>query len=114
MTSTTKRAKCLSGSHSSTDGGRRYPVARSIMRKLLKAYHPAMHRGRINASILLKIAQCAKSDRLLVYRFRGSNHIDIINRPEERALARVSKDGHRQGRAGVHPSRRRASHGSSG
>jgi hypothetical protein len=38
---------------------------------------------------------------LLVHRFRSSNHIDIINqpRPEERALARVSKDGRRQGRA---------------
>jgi hypothetical protein len=41
-------------------------------------------------------------------RFRGSNHIDIIRqpRPVERALARVSKDGHRRGRAGGHPSRR--------
>jgi hypothetical protein len=51
-----------------------------------------------------------------VQRFRSSNHIDIINqpRPEERALARVSKDRHRRDRAGVHPSRRRATHGSSG
>jgi catechol 2,3-dioxygenase-like lactoylglutathione lyase family enzyme len=38
------------------------------MRKLLKAYHPAMQRGRINASILLNIAQCAKSDRLLDFK----------------------------------------------
>ena len=35
MTSTTKRARCFSGSHSSTDGGRRNPVWRSIVRKLL-------------------------------------------------------------------------------
>src|SRR5271154_4167096 len=37
----------------------------------------------------------------LVHRFRSLNHIDIINqpRPEERALARVSKDGRRQGHA---------------
>jgi hypothetical protein len=44
----------------------------------------------------------------LVERFRGSNHIDIIHqpRPEERALARVSKDSHRRDRAGGHPSRR--------
>src|SRR5262249_30272593 len=38
----------------------------------------------------------------------------INPRPEERARARVSKDGHGQDRASVHPSRRRASHGSSG
>ena len=52
----------------------------------------------------------------LAHRFRSSNHIDIISkpRPEERAFARVSKDGHRRDRASVHPSRRRASHGSSG
>ena len=33
-------------------------------------------------------------------RFRASNYIDVINqpRPEERALARVSKDGHKRGR----------------
>jgi hypothetical protein len=76
-------------------------------------------------------------DLKLVPRFPGSNHIDIINqpRPEERAPksglpdfgismvpksatadfdARVSKDGHRRDRAGGDPSRRRASHGSSG
>src|SRR5436190_22650866 len=65
MTSTTKRAKCLSGSHSSTDGGRRYAVARSIVRKLLKSAHPETKKGRINVSILPDAAQCAKSDRLL-------------------------------------------------
>src|SRR3954454_23773126 len=35
ITSTTNRARCLSGSHSSTDGGSRKPVSRSIGRKLL-------------------------------------------------------------------------------
>src|SRR6266478_6327090 len=65
MTSTTKRAKCLSGSHSSTDGGRRYAVARSIVRKLLKSAHPETKKGQINVSILPDAAQCAKSDRLL-------------------------------------------------
>src|SRR6266478_116706 len=44
----------------------------------------------------------------LVHRFHGTNHIDIIHqpRPEERALARVSKDGHLRDRARGHPSRR--------
>jgi hypothetical protein len=53
--------------------------------------------------------------RTLAQRFRGSNHIDLIHqpRPEERAVARVSKDGHRRDRANLDPSRRRASHGSS-
>jgi Phage integrase, N-terminal SAM-like domain len=35
ITSTMNRAKCFSGSHSSTEGGSRYPVFRSIARKLL-------------------------------------------------------------------------------
>jgi len=46
---------------------------------------------------------------MLVERFRGSNHIDIIDthRPEERRSSRrVSKDGPKQDRACVHPSRR--------
>src|SRR5215471_15018272 len=45
----------------------------------------------------------------LVQRFHGSNHIEINHhrpRPEERALARVSKDGHKRDRARGHPSRR--------
>src|SRR5258708_21617900 len=41
MTSTIKRAKCLSGSHSSTDGGRRYAVSRSIVRKLSNRIPPS-------------------------------------------------------------------------
>src|SRR5262249_18349431 len=65
MTSTTKRAKCLSGSHSSTDGGKRYPVSRSIVRKLLKGVPPSHEQRRINASILPNSAPRAKSDRLL-------------------------------------------------
>src|SRR5258705_395764 len=36
-----KRAKCLSGSHSSTDGGRRYAVSRSIVRKLSNGIPPS-------------------------------------------------------------------------
>ncbi len=57
-------------------------------------------RGEVNAAVLCGGFACADG-LYLVHRFRSSNHIDIINqpRPEERALARVSKDGHRQGRA---------------
>jgi hypothetical protein len=40
-------------------------------------------------------------------------HIVNKSHPEERALARVSKDG-REFVPCIHPSRRRASHGSSG
>jgi hypothetical protein len=39
--------KCLSGSHSSTDGGKRYPVSRSIVRKLLNGVPPS-HEERPN------------------------------------------------------------------
>src|SRR3954463_9695131 len=35
ITSTTNGARCVFGSHSSTDGGNRNPVSRSIGRKLL-------------------------------------------------------------------------------
>ncbi len=50
----------------------------------------------------------ASFEQRLVQRFRGLNHIDIIYqpRPEERALARFSKDGHKRDRARGHPSRR--------
>jgi hypothetical protein len=42
ITSTTNRARCCSGSHSSSDGGSRNPVARSNCRKLLiKPAQPA-------------------------------------------------------------------------
>src|SRR5712671_319450 len=79
MTSTTKRAKCLSGSHSSTDGGRRYPVARSIVRKLLTSAHPETKKGRINVSILPAAAQCAKSDRLLGAPIKSRTCIEHCN-----------------------------------
>jgi hypothetical protein len=39
-------------------------------------------------------------------RFESYRHINEP-RPEERALARVSKDGHKRNRASGHPSRRR-------
>jgi hypothetical protein len=40
LTSTTNRAKCRSGSHSSADGGSRNPVCRSTSRKLLIPHPP--------------------------------------------------------------------------
>src|SRR5450759_111409 len=36
-----KRARCFSGSHSSTDGGSKNPVSRSIVRKLLTVRRPS-------------------------------------------------------------------------
>ncbi len=41
ITSTTNRARCFSGNHSSTDGGNKKPVCRSIVRKLLIASRPS-------------------------------------------------------------------------
>src|SRR5207342_1317428 len=45
----------------------------------------------------------------LVPRFRGFDYYRHIvePRPEERRIARVSKDGHKRDRASGHPSRRR-------
>src|SRR5258706_14198301 len=57
----------------------------------------ACKRGWSSASIMV-----------LVQRLDGTYDVDIIHqpRPEERALARVSKDGHRRDCACGHPSRR--------
>src|SRR5271166_1439718 len=63
ITSTTKRAKCLSGSHSSTDGGNKKPVCRSIVRKLLIGNRTC--HARINARFYRDPATAVKSDRLL-------------------------------------------------
>jgi hypothetical protein len=48
----------------------------------------------------------------LAHHLRGSNHFDIIHKPhpEERALARVSKDGG-TARTRSHPSRRAVKNG---
>src|SRR6201987_6116032 len=63
ITSTTNRARCRSGSHSSTDGGSRKPVSRSIGRKLLMR---GDLRGRRNSlSFYRRLPRRVKSDRLL-------------------------------------------------
>src|SRR5271157_5029728 len=67
ITSTTKRAKCLSGSHSSTDGGRRNAVRRSKSRKLLIAIKPPFGANQWRDSSENQ-RRWVKSDRLLVRR----------------------------------------------
>src|SRR5271167_941928 len=64
ITSTTKRAKCLSGSHSSTDGGRRNAVRRSKSRKLLIAIKPPFGANQWRDSSENQ-RRWVKSDRLL-------------------------------------------------
>src|SRR5271157_4531746 len=64
ITSTTKRAKCLSGSHSSTDGGRRNAVRRSTSRKLLIAIKPPFGANQWRDSSENQ-RRWVKSDRLL-------------------------------------------------
>src|ERR1019366_3472003 len=64
ITSTTNRARCFSGSHSSTDGGRRNPVWRSIVRKLfIGATFVAMENHRTDS--IPNDSYPVKSDRLL-------------------------------------------------
>src|ERR1019366_5450099 len=63
--STTNRARCFSGSHSSTDGGRRNPVWRSIVRKLfIGATFAAIENHRTDS--IPNDSYPVKSDRLLV------------------------------------------------
>src|SRR5260370_31889800 len=64
ITSTTNRARCFSGSHSSTDGGRRNPVWRSIVRKLfIGTTFAAMENHRPDS--IPNDSYPVKSDRLL-------------------------------------------------
>src|SRR5450756_534022 len=64
ITSTTNRARCFSGSHSSTDGGRRNPVWRSIVRKLfIGTTFAAMENHRTDS--IPNDSYPVKSDRLL-------------------------------------------------
>ena len=67
-TSTTKRAKCDSGSQSSTDGGNKNPVSRSISRKLLIEGPLIGGSESVKLNLLMR-ARRLKSDRLLDGRF---------------------------------------------
>src|SRR5690349_19657533 len=66
ITSTTKRARCFSGSQSSTDGGIRKPVSRSTGRKFFMQETSGDRRKRINVpGFYPKRIRRVKSDRLL-------------------------------------------------
>jgi len=66
MTSTTNRARCLCGSHSSIDGGRRKRVTRSVGRKLARGKYPEVGANRRYDSKVHPIEPPGrKSDRLL-------------------------------------------------
>src|SRR5208282_3830755 len=75
ITSTTKRAKCLSGSHSSTDGGRRNAVRRSTSRKLLIAIKPPFGANQWRDSSENQ-RRWVKSDRLLVIHSDTLEHVE--------------------------------------
>src|SRR5271166_2129788 len=77
ITSTTKRAKCLSGSHSSTDGGRRNAVSRSTSRKLLIASKPPFTPNQWSNSSEYQ-RRWVKSDRLLVRPPEGNGLADVL------------------------------------
>src|SRR5450756_1781362 len=84
ITSTTNRARCFSGSHSSTDGGRRNPVWRSIVRKLfIGATFVAIENHRTDS--IPNDSYPVKSDRLLALRLHA---IDMF-RTRESAGAHV-------------------------
>src|SRR5580704_12124499 len=60
-----KRARCFSGSHSSTEGGNKNPVCRSIGRKLLITRRPRHAENQLGDSNASRAAEPVKSDRLL-------------------------------------------------
>src|SRR5271163_656520 len=73
MTSTTNRARCLCGSHSSIDGGRRKLVTRSVGRKLARGNYPEVGANRRYDSNVPPIEPPGrKSDRLL-----GNGHDNV-------------------------------------
>src|SRR5271165_4991928 len=76
ITSTTKRAKCLSGSHSSTDGGRRNAVRRSTSRKLLIAIKPPFGANQWRDSSENQ-RRWVKSDRLLDPRYLAVGQYEL-------------------------------------
>src|SRR5271166_5575069 len=86
ITSTTKRAKCLSGSHSSTDGGRRNAVRRSTSRKLLIAIKPPFGANQWRDSSENQ-RRWVKSDRLL----GGSSSTGWPNRQLPSPLRRTNR-----------------------
>src|ERR1035437_6362112 len=102
ITSTTNRARCFSGSHSSTDGGRRNPVWRSIVRKLfIGATFVAMENHRTDS--IPTDSYPVKSDRLLgpggpcprkpTDAWRSDRHLEFLGGAEGDLLACLDFDG---------------------
>ena len=63
---TTNRARCFSGNHSSTDGGNKKPVSRSIERKLAIDRKPSSRENQLNNSNAFRRVEPVKSDGLLL------------------------------------------------
>src|SRR3954468_3533754 len=66
ITSTTNRARCFSGSHSSTEGGIRKPVSRSIGRKLLMREKSGEQRKRIVTAQVSRPTQLIEKHRVVI------------------------------------------------
>src|SRR5512139_2706236 len=92
ITSTTNRARCFSGSHSSTDGGRRNPVWRSIVRKLFIGTTFAAMENHCTDSIP---NYPVKSDRLLV------EPVEMVDRPVAVADGETIGGGNRRADPGL-------------
>src|SRR5208337_389887 len=83
ITSTTNRARCRSGSHSSTDGGIRKPVSRSIGRKLLMRGMSGVGEGESVSPSYRTPPRRVKSDRLL-----DNPRPDPASRPNRRFFSK--------------------------
>src|SRR5271167_945561 len=89
ITSTTKRAKCLSGSHSSTDGGRRNAVRRSTSRKLLIAIKPPFGAKQWRDSSENQ-RRWVKSDRLIAHAVAGVGRRSVDDLGDKFGRARIA------------------------
>ena len=71
ITSTTNRARCFCGSHSSTEGGSKNPVSRSIERKLAIDRKPPSRENQLNNPNAFRRVEPVKSDGLLACVLEG-------------------------------------------
>src|SRR5271170_3144915 len=84
------RAKCFSGSHSSTDGGSRYPRFRSIVRKLLM--RSGSWRWRISAEILHHQTAPVFPKYIQLIQVRQAASLRVMIEPQVRRIIHVDMD----------------------
>src|SRR5665213_4132344 len=90
-----KRARCFSGSHSSTEGGNKNPVCRSIERKLLIRRRPSSCENQLADSNAYRYRAPVKSDRLLGAEVEASAEVPSRTRNKLLELGRAGSSWQR-------------------